>query len=133
MFAELLNEKGEKTEAERILQQILPLQREKYGAAHFMTSVTLLELGKAALARGENAQAEPILREAFENLRSENIQDKWFAAEAESVLGECLLSLGRRDEAKPLLEEGVRLLGEELGDERKWIIERARKRLDKLR
>jgi hypothetical protein len=58
-------------------------------------------------------------------LRQSDLKNKWQTAEAESVLGRCLTALGRSEEAAPLLEEGFRSLSEKLGNERRWIMERA--------
>ena len=132
-LATLLNEKGDLTEAEKLLREMLPEVKQRYVAPDDILSLTLVEYGKVLLARGEAAQAEPYLREGWENLKKTGSAFKWTSAEAESALGECLLALGRREEAKPLLEEGYNLLKERLSAEREWMVECARRRLAKLR
>ncbi len=132
-LATLLNEKGDQTEAGKLLREMLPEVKQRYVAPDDILSLTFVEYGKVLLARGEAVQAEPYLREGWENLKKTGSVFKWTSAEAESALGECLLALGKREEAKPLLEEGHNLLKERLGKEREWIIERARQRLAKLR
>jgi serine/threonine protein kinase len=131
-LATLLNEKGDRDEAEKLLLEIVPEVKRRYVAPDDILGLTLLEYGKVLLARGKATQAEPFLRAGWENLRKTGSAFKWTSAEAESALGECLAVLGRQNEAAPLLEEGLRLLNERLGDERKWIVERARQRLAKV-
>lgn len=128
-LATLLNEKGDRAEAEKLLLEILPLVKQRYVAPDEILGLTLLEYGKVLLARGAAAQAESYLREARDNLNRTGNAFKWNSAEAESALGECLAALGREAEARPLLKEGLRHLSERLGPERHWLVERARHRL----
>ena len=128
---QLLVEKGELAEAERLLRQADATRRRKLPARHVDIASIDASLGLCLIRQGRYAGADPLMREAV-SIRTEKLAaDHWALAEARSLLGEALAGERKFDEAEALLLPAYERLKNEpaLSETRKRA---ARARIERL-
>jgi len=112
-LALLLQDRGNLSEAQRIFERILEIDRKLLGDEDVNVALDLNNLGRLLEARGEDGAAEPRLREAVAILRRENHATLPLVL---GNLGELLTKRGDLLEAERVFEEAVPLGLREFGE-----------------
>ena len=109
----ILLEKGEYTEAERLLRKALALREDSLLKAHPMVLENLVDLAICLVASGRASEALPMVTEVddLQNLAPEHP----FHEVATSVKGQVLKAMGRNQEAQPLLIKAHQALEKRFG------------------
>ncbi len=106
---------GEYPEAQKHLERSLSLRREKLGADHGRTLVSLHNLALVHKERGRYAEALPMLRRVLEVRRARLGPDHPYTLLVQHNLAMVHQAAGRYDEAEPLFRRVLKHYREQLG------------------
>jgi tetratricopeptide (TPR) repeat protein len=124
-LANLLRDKGELGEAEKLFREVIESTAQSLGRDHPDFAVGLNNLGNVLRDLGQYAAAEPLYREAIPVLQGKFGERDPLRARVERNLAVLLVATGRADEASTRAENALVTHEQTLGRTHHWTIDSA--------